>query len=149
MFLGEVGRGGRGRVAGGRKRLPQSPLLIQKGERNATAQTLLSQKIVFRICFFFHVSIWCFFTSLCSDENPSGFRSKPLNFVVDPRDVEILQSWNGLLMYCSSFSTISKYYIVNSISKSRLVAYWLRMIISRVVDFNPSSVTSGGKQGPD
>ena len=47
MFLGEVGRGGRGRVDGGRKRLSQSSLLIQKGERNATAQTLLSQKIIF------------------------------------------------------------------------------------------------------
>ena len=47
MFLGEVGRGGRGKVDGGRKRLSQSSLLIQKGERNATAQTLLSQKIIF------------------------------------------------------------------------------------------------------
>ena len=54
MFLGEVGRGGRGRVAGGRKRLSQSSLLIQKGERNATAQTPLSQKIVF---FFFFLNL--------------------------------------------------------------------------------------------
>ena len=47
MFLGEVGRGGRGKVDGGRKRLSQSSLLIQKGERNATAQTILSQKFFF------------------------------------------------------------------------------------------------------
>ena len=47
MFLGEVGCGGRGKVDGGRKRLSQSSLLIQKGERNATAQTLLSQIFFF------------------------------------------------------------------------------------------------------
>lgn len=63
------------------------------------ARTIISQEI--------------FFTSLGNDENASGFRSKPLNFVGDPRGVEILQSCNGLLLCCSSLSTTGRYYVVN------------------------------------
>lgn len=87
------------------------------------------------------------FISLHNNENPSGSRSKPLDFIPQPRHIKILQSCNGLLLCCSGEkqTTPRRYFIVNpttsqfsTLPSPQYAGYRFDDILGIALAFDPS-----------